>query len=190
MTESRPFHGGNAGANPVGDPRIGCRESIPQRPGWIGPRHAPGRQKTRCSEAIVITTNADPNASGSRGLTLYKRLPSSRVDPSAAAAIGFLPRQYLAAMVSFTMATRAAFSSSARANSRPDTKGMPIVAKAIEKDPEYALAYAGVADSYAVGNGDYLGTDRAGRSPESKSGGDEGTDAGQLPRRSSYHASR
>jgi serine/threonine protein kinase/tetratricopeptide (TPR) repeat protein len=29
--------------------------------------------------------------------------------------------------------------------------------QAIEKDPEYALAYAGVADSYAVGNGGYLG---------------------------------
>ena len=29
--------------------------------------------------------------------------------------------------------------------------------QAIEKDPGYALAYAGVADSYAVGNGGYLG---------------------------------
>ncbi|MGH9704841.1 MAG: hypothetical protein ACRD4K_15810, partial [Candidatus Acidiferrales bacterium] len=29
--------------------------------------------------------------------------------------------------------------------------------QAVEKDPGYALAYAGIADSYAVGNGSYLG---------------------------------
>jgi tetratricopeptide (TPR) repeat protein len=36
-------------------------------------------------------------------------------------------------------------------------QGLAYFQKAIEKDPAYALAYAGVADSYAVGNGAYLG---------------------------------
>ena len=36
-------------------------------------------------------------------------------------------------------------------------KGLEYFQQAIEKDPSYALAYAGVADSYAVGNGEYLG---------------------------------
>jgi serine/threonine protein kinase/Tfp pilus assembly protein PilF len=35
-------------------------------------------------------------------------------------------------------------------------KGLEYFQQAIEKDPSYALAYAGVADSYAVGNGQYL----------------------------------
>jgi len=34
-------------------------------------------KKHAANAAIANTTNADPNASGSRGLTLYKRLPSS-----------------------------------------------------------------------------------------------------------------
>src|SRR5882762_11973359 len=50
MTESLPFHGGSADANPAGDAKNRIRGSIPQRPGWIGPRPAPGRQKTRCDE--------------------------------------------------------------------------------------------------------------------------------------------
>ena len=36
-------------------------------------------------------------------------------------------------------------------------KGLEYFRQAIEKDPGYALAYSGVADSYAVGNGTYLG---------------------------------
>jgi tetratricopeptide (TPR) repeat protein len=36
-------------------------------------------------------------------------------------------------------------------------KGLQYFQQAIEKDPNYALAYAGLADSYAVGNGQYLG---------------------------------
>src|SRR5713101_7605866 len=36
-------------------------------------------------------------------------------------------------------------------------QGLAYFQQAIEKDPGYALAYAGVADSYAVGNGNYLG---------------------------------
>jgi serine/threonine protein kinase len=36
-------------------------------------------------------------------------------------------------------------------------KGLQYFQQAIDKDPGYALAYAGVADCYAVGNGDYLG---------------------------------
>ncbi len=36
-------------------------------------------------------------------------------------------------------------------------QGLAYFQQAIEKDPGYALAYAGVADSYAVGNGSYLG---------------------------------
>jgi len=35
-------------------------------------------------------------------------------------------------------------------------RGLQYFQQAIEKDPAYALAYAGVADSYAVGNGQYL----------------------------------
>jgi len=55
-------------------------------------------------------------------------------------------------------------------------KGLEYFQQAIEKDPGYALAYAGVADSYAVGNGEYLGLipQEAGRSqrPPSESFGD------------------
>jgi tetratricopeptide (TPR) repeat protein len=40
--------------------------------------------------------------------------------------------------------------------------------QAIEKDPGYALAYAGVADSYAVGNGEYLGLTPQEARPKSK----------------------
>ena len=36
-------------------------------------------------------------------------------------------------------------------------KSLQYFQQAIEKDPGYALAYAGVADSYAVGGGNYLG---------------------------------
>ena len=36
-------------------------------------------------------------------------------------------------------------------------QGLAYFQQAIGKDPSYALAYAGVADSYAVGNGGYLG---------------------------------
>jgi serine/threonine protein kinase/tetratricopeptide (TPR) repeat protein len=36
-------------------------------------------------------------------------------------------------------------------------KGLDYFEQAIQKDPGYALAYAGVADSYAVGGGFYLG---------------------------------
>src|SRR5580693_9892160 len=46
-------------------------------------RHA-GKQHA-ASAAIVITANAAPNASGSRGLTLYSMLPIKRVNPSATA---------------------------------------------------------------------------------------------------------
>src|SRR6202008_2912175 len=47
-------------------------------------RHAGKKHAARA--ATVITISADPKASGSRGLTLYKRFPSNRVNPSAAAA--------------------------------------------------------------------------------------------------------
>src|SRR5882724_3478425 len=47
-------------------------------------RHAGKKQAARA--ATVVTTSADPNARGSRGLTLYKRFPSNRVNPSDAAA--------------------------------------------------------------------------------------------------------
>jgi hypothetical protein len=47
-------------------------------------RHA--GKKHAASATIVMTTKADPNASGSRGLTLYSRLPISRVSSSAATA--------------------------------------------------------------------------------------------------------
>src|SRR5713226_393960 len=43
-------------------------------------------KKHAASETIVITTSADPKASGSRGLTLYRRFPSKRVEASAAPA--------------------------------------------------------------------------------------------------------
>ena len=36
-------------------------------------------------------------------------------------------------------------------------KGLEYFQQALEKDPSYPLAYAGLADSYAVGNGSYLG---------------------------------
>ncbi len=41
--------------------------------------------KTAASELIVITRSAKPKALGSRGLTLYSRVPISLVSPSAAA---------------------------------------------------------------------------------------------------------
>ena len=44
-----------------------------------------------------------------------------------------------------------------RRNAESVKQGLAYFQQAIEKDPEYALAYAGVADSYAVGNGGYLG---------------------------------
>ncbi len=47
-------------------------------------RHA--GKKHAANAAMVMTTNAEPKASGSRGLTLYNRLPISRVNPSATAA--------------------------------------------------------------------------------------------------------
>jgi len=40
-------------------------------------------KKHAASAAIVITANADPNASGSYGLTLYRRFPSNRVNANA-----------------------------------------------------------------------------------------------------------
>jgi len=47
-------------------------------------------------------------------------------------------------------------------------QGLAYFQKAIEKDPGYALAYAGVADSYAVGNGGYLGLSPHEARPKSK----------------------
>ena len=47
---------------------------------------------------------------------------------------GSRPRQYCAAIVSSTMATGGAVSSSARVNSRPETSGMPIVARIARAD--------------------------------------------------------
>jgi len=47
-------------------------------------------------------------------------------------------------------------------------KGLEYFQQAIEKDPGYALAYAGVADSYAVGNGEYLGLTPQEARPKSK----------------------
>lgn len=35
-------------------------------------------------------------------------------------------------------------------------KGLEYFQQAVDKDPGYALAYAGIADSYAVGSGMYL----------------------------------
>jgi serine/threonine protein kinase/tetratricopeptide (TPR) repeat protein len=47
-------------------------------------------------------------------------------------------------------------------------QGLSYFQQAIEKDPGYALAYAGVADSYAVGNGLYLGLTGREARPKSK----------------------
>jgi serine/threonine protein kinase/tetratricopeptide (TPR) repeat protein len=47
-------------------------------------------------------------------------------------------------------------------------KGLEYFQQAIEKDPGYALAYAGVADSYAVGNGLYLDLPPQEARPKSK----------------------
>jgi eukaryotic-like serine/threonine-protein kinase len=47
-------------------------------------------------------------------------------------------------------------------------KGLGYFQQAIEKDPSYALAFAGVADSYAVGNGSYLGLTPQEARPKSK----------------------
>ena len=48
-------------------------------------------------------------------------------------------------------------------------QGLAYFQQAIEKDPGYALAYAGVADSYAVGNGMYLGLTGREARPKAKS---------------------
>jgi serine/threonine protein kinase/tetratricopeptide (TPR) repeat protein len=47
-------------------------------------------------------------------------------------------------------------------------QGLAYFQQAIEKDPQYALAYAGVADSYAVGNGGYLGLSARESRPKAK----------------------
>ena len=47
-------------------------------------------------------------------------------------------------------------------------QGLSYFQQAIEKDPGYALAYVGVADSYAVGNGAYLGMTGPEARPKSK----------------------
>jgi eukaryotic-like serine/threonine-protein kinase len=47
-------------------------------------------------------------------------------------------------------------------------KGLEYFQQAIEKDPGYALAYAGLADSYAVGNGEYLGLSPQEARPKAK----------------------
>jgi serine/threonine protein kinase/tetratricopeptide (TPR) repeat protein len=47
-------------------------------------------------------------------------------------------------------------------------QGLAYFQQAVEKDPEYALAYAGVADSYAVGNGGYLGLSAHEARPKAK----------------------
>jgi serine/threonine protein kinase/tetratricopeptide (TPR) repeat protein len=47
-------------------------------------------------------------------------------------------------------------------------QGLAYFQQAIEKDPGYALAYAGVADSYAVGNGGYLGLTQHESRPKAK----------------------
>jgi eukaryotic-like serine/threonine-protein kinase len=47
-------------------------------------------------------------------------------------------------------------------------QGLSYFQQAIEKDPGYALAYAGVADSYAVGNGMYLGLSGPEARPKAK----------------------
>ena len=47
-------------------------------------------------------------------------------------------------------------------------KGLEYFQQAIDKDPGYALAYAGVADSYAVGDGTYLGLTSREARPKAK----------------------
>jgi serine/threonine protein kinase len=47
-------------------------------------------------------------------------------------------------------------------------KGLQYFQQAIEKDPGFALAYAGVADSYAVGGGTYLGLDQLESRPKAR----------------------
>jgi serine/threonine protein kinase/tetratricopeptide (TPR) repeat protein len=47
-------------------------------------------------------------------------------------------------------------------------QGLAYFQQAIEKDPQYALAYAGVADSYAVGDGGYLGLSAHEARPKAK----------------------
>jgi len=47
-------------------------------------------------------------------------------------------------------------------------KGLEYFQQAIEKDPGYALAYAGVADSYAVNNGAHLGLTAQEARPKAK----------------------
>jgi len=47
-------------------------------------------------------------------------------------------------------------------------KGLEHFREALEKDPGYALAYAGVADSYAVGGGFYLGLSPQEARPKAK----------------------
>jgi serine/threonine protein kinase/tetratricopeptide (TPR) repeat protein len=47
-------------------------------------------------------------------------------------------------------------------------QGLAYFQQAIERDSNYALAYAGVADSYAVGNGRYLGLTGLQSRPKSK----------------------
>jgi eukaryotic-like serine/threonine-protein kinase len=47
-------------------------------------------------------------------------------------------------------------------------KGLEYFQQAVDKDPGYALAYAGVADSYAVGGGMYLGMTAQESRPKAK----------------------
>jgi len=47
-------------------------------------------------------------------------------------------------------------------------KGLEYFQQAVDKDPGYALAYAGVADSYAVGDGSYLGLTSQEARPKAK----------------------
>ena len=47
-------------------------------------------------------------------------------------------------------------------------KGLEYFQQAVDKDPGYALAYAGVADSYAVGGGAYLGLTAQAARPRAK----------------------
>src|SRR5258708_274803 len=47
-------------------------------------------------------------------------------------------------------------------------QGLAYFQQAIEKDPGYAFAYAGVADSYAVGGGTYLGLTQPESRPKAK----------------------
>jgi len=69
--------------------------SVAEDAGWVGAGGAPGREEAGCQlRRWVMTTNAEPKANGSRGLTLYRRLPRRRVNPRAAAA----PRTTPAAM--------------------------------------------------------------------------------------------